>query len=69
VLRAEFGRAQAALERGAGSFLDEYAAHDEAEFFAVASEAFFERPRDFAARMPALYEELRGYYRLDPAAW
>jgi Mlc titration factor MtfA (ptsG expression regulator) len=69
VLRAGFERVQDAVERGEAGFLDEYAAHDEAEFFAVASEAFFEKPREFAARMPALYAELRGYYRLDPAAW
>lgn len=69
VLRAEFARVQDAVERGAPDFLDEYAAHDEAEFFAVASEAFFERSREFAARLPALYAQLRGFYRLDPAAW
>jgi MtfA peptidase len=69
VLRAEFAGVQDAVERGVGSFLDEYAAHDEVEFFAVASEAFFEQPREFAKRLPALYGELRGYYRLDPAAW
>ena len=69
VLRAEFGRVQADVARGAESFLDDYAAHDEAEFFAVASEAFFERSREFARRMPALYAQLCGFYRLDPAAW
>jgi Mlc titration factor MtfA (ptsG expression regulator) len=69
VLRAEFGRVQRAVERGEKSFLDEYAAEDEAEFFAVASEAFFERPLDFVSRMPGLYGELRAYYGLDPAAW
>jgi MtfA peptidase len=55
--------------RGEGSFIDGYAAHDEAEFFAVASEAFFEQPSEFARRLPALYGELRSFYRLDPAAW
>jgi Mlc titration factor MtfA (ptsG expression regulator) len=69
VLQAEFARVQDDVERGTASFLDAYAAHDEAEFFAVASEAFFEQPREFAARMPAMYEELRGFYRLDPATW
>jgi Mlc titration factor MtfA (ptsG expression regulator) len=69
ILRAEFERVQDEVERGADPFLDEYAAHDEAEFFAVASEAFFEQPREFATRMPAMYAELRGFYRLDPAAW
>jgi Mlc titration factor MtfA (ptsG expression regulator) len=69
VLRAEFDRVQGALERGETGFLDDYAAQDEAEFFAVASEAFFEAPREFQRRMPALYRELHAFYRLDPAAW
>jgi Mlc titration factor MtfA (ptsG expression regulator) len=69
VLRTEFERVQDAVGRGRESFLDEYAAHDEAEFFAVVSEAFLGQPREFARRLPALYGELRGYYRLDPAAW
>ncbi|MGH8250349.1 MAG: zinc-dependent peptidase [Steroidobacteraceae bacterium] len=69
VLASEFDRLQHAVEHGEETFLDDYAALDEAEFFAVASEAFFEQPREFARRLPALYGELRGYYRLDPAAW
>ncbi|MGH8197642.1 MAG: zinc-dependent peptidase [Steroidobacteraceae bacterium] len=69
VLASEFKRLQDSVEHGEESFLDDYAAQDEAEFFAVASEAFFEQPREFARRLPALYGELRGYYRLDPAAW
>ncbi|MEX0734535.1 MAG: M90 family metallopeptidase [Steroidobacteraceae bacterium] len=69
VLASEFERLQDSVERGEETFLDDYAAQDEAEFFAVASEAFFEQPREFARRLPALYGELRGYYRLDPAAW
>jgi Mlc titration factor MtfA (ptsG expression regulator) len=68
-LRAEFARVQDAVERGREPFLDAYAAHDEAEFFAVASEAFFEQPRGFARRSPTFYAELRNYYRLDPAGW
>lgn len=69
VLSAEFGRLQDAVTRGAKHFLDEYGAHDEAEFFAVASEAFFEQPREFARSLPLLYGELSSFYRLDPAAW
>ena len=69
VLGAEFGRLQDAVTRGDRHFLDEYGAHDEAEFFAVASEAFFEQPREFSRSVPLLYGELRSFYRLDPAAW
>jgi Mlc titration factor MtfA (ptsG expression regulator) len=69
VLGAEFVRLQDAVTRGRKHFLDEYGAHDEAEFFAVASEAFFEQPREFSRSLPLLYGELRSFYRLDPAAW
>ena len=39
-----------------------------AEFFAVATECFFEKPRSLERHRPALYAELRRFYRRDPAA-
>lgn len=48
--------------------LDPYASEHPAEFFAVASEAFFETPCQLQDAFPAVYEQLRGLYRLDPAA-
>lgn len=69
VFRGEFEALRQAVEREETTFLDPYAAHDEAEFFAVASEAFFDTPRGLAAAHPALYRELRAFYRMDPAAW
>jgi len=59
----------AAVERGVETVLDPYGAESPAEFFAVATEAFFERPRALRRRHPELYQELRGYYGQDPAAW
>jgi Mlc titration factor MtfA (ptsG expression regulator) len=50
------------------SFLDEYAATDPGEFFAVATEAFFDRPIDLRAAKPELYDVLVGFYRQDTAA-
>jgi len=55
-------------ERGKRSFLSDYAVTNEAEYFAVASEAFFEKPRDLARELPDVYACLRDYYRLDLAA-
>ncbi len=52
----------------AGSFLDDYAATDPGEFFAVATEVFFDRPVDFRDVKPDLYDVLVGFYRQDPAA-
>jgi len=41
---------------------------DEAEFFAVASECFFDRPVKLERRHPQLYSLLRDYFHQDPAA-
>lgn len=49
--------------------LDSYGAEDEAEFFAVATESFFERGAFLQANHPALYELLGEYFNQDPAAW
>ena len=54
---------------GPEPFLDPYGATHPAEFFAVASETFFEDPSDLVEEHPELYEELRRYYGLDPASW
>jgi hypothetical protein len=48
--------------------LDPYASESPAEFFAVASEAFFELPDVVADAFPAVYSQLRDYYRQDPAS-
>jgi Mlc titration factor MtfA (ptsG expression regulator) len=45
--------------------LDGYATTNEAEFFAVATETFFERPEALRARLPDLYRELARFYRGD----
>jgi Mlc titration factor MtfA (ptsG expression regulator) len=48
--------------------IDPYAAESPAEFFAVMSEAFFEIPRAVKSLYPAVYDQLRQFYRQDPAA-
>lgn len=52
---------------GEPTFIDEYGATDEAEFFAVATEHFFEQPRALKQAEPALYDVLAAFYRQDPA--
>jgi MtfA peptidase len=47
--------------------LDDYGAQNEAEFFAVATEAFFEKPRQMKEKTPDLYEEMKRFYGWDPA--
>ena len=51
------------------SVLDEYGSEDPVEFFPVAVEAFFERPRELRRRHAELYSTLRDYFEQDPAAW
>jgi Mlc titration factor MtfA (ptsG expression regulator) len=60
-------REMARIERHR-SVLREYGAVNEAEFFAVASEAFFERPKAMKVRHPALYRALSEFYGQDPAS-
>lgn len=69
VLGEEYSNLQARAARGDPGVLDDYGASDPGEFFAVATEAFFETPNDMLLSHPALYRELRGYYRVDPASW
>jgi Mlc titration factor MtfA (ptsG expression regulator) len=58
-------RVQAALDRLP---MDPYAAESAAEFFAVASEAFFETPEQLAPAYAGIYAQLRLFYRQDPLA-
>lgn len=55
-----------AVEREKDTWLDPYAAEHPAEFFAVASEAFFEAPRELRRRYPDLYAQFVLFYRQDP---
>ena len=55
------------VERGQPDFLDAYGATNEAEFFAVATESFFERPAQMQHALPDLYDLLAGFYKQDPA--
>jgi len=57
-----------ALERGRDTWLDPYAAEHPSEFFAVVSEAFFTEPAETRRRYPDVYDQLRLFYRQDPAA-
>jgi Mlc titration factor MtfA (ptsG expression regulator) len=69
VMQREYDRLQWAAHTGAGTLLDYYGASNPAEFFAVATETFFELPVDLEAYHPELYSLLRQYYRVDPREW
>ncbi|MBD1931944.1 MULTISPECIES: zinc-dependent peptidase [Cyanophyceae] len=57
------------IQRGVKTVMDSYGATNPAEFFAVATETFFEKPHQLLKKHPALYEQLQRYYQLDPVQW
>lgn len=67
-LGADFDRFRRAVQRKRPEVLDEYGATDPAEFFAVATESFFETPVQLRRVYPRLYEELKKFYQQDPAS-
>jgi MtfA peptidase len=68
MLERDFERLRREAESGTQGVLDHYGATDHAEFFAVATEAFFERPAELEHERPELYTALRRHYRQDPGA-
>lgn len=69
VMQREYEELVEDAERGRHSLLDPYGAENPAEFFAVATETFFEKPRQMWKHHRQLYDELMGYYGIDPAGW
>lgn len=68
VFTCEYEALKEASRRGRRTFLDPYALKSGAEFFAVATEHFFEQGPKMERDHPAMYEVLRDFYRQDPAA-
>lgn len=58
-----------AVDRGEDTLIDPYGAEDLTEFFATATEVFFERAAGFRAAHPGLHAQLRDFYGVDPAYW
>jgi Mlc titration factor MtfA (ptsG expression regulator) len=58
-----------AADHAQHTLIDQYGATNPAEFFAVLTELFFEKPVELREKHEALYEELRTFYRQDPASW
>jgi MtfA peptidase len=67
ILEEEYDRLRRDSMLGRYSVLDDYGATNPAEFFAVATECFFEKASVLQKRHPALYDELKAFYRQDPA--
>ena len=69
VMAREFEQLRVQTAAGEPALFDSYGATDPAEFFAVASEVFFEQPAPMAAGHPQLYAQLASHYRVDPVNW
>jgi Mlc titration factor MtfA (ptsG expression regulator) len=67
VLGREFDELVRDTARHHRSTMDKYGATNPAEFFAVATETFFEKPRQLREKHPELYGQLQQFYRQDPA--
>ena len=68
VMVAEYHHLIDDTERGRATLLDEYGAASPAEFFAVATECFFEQSKQLQNKHARLYNLLRDFYRQDTAA-
>jgi Mlc titration factor MtfA (ptsG expression regulator) len=68
VLGSEFETLSKETAADQPTLIDKYGATEPAEFFAVVTEYFFEKSLQLKQRHPELYEELRRFYRQDPAS-
>lgn len=68
VMSREFALLRREIEKGNETLLRDYGAQDEAEFFAVATEAFFEKSQQMRHERPSLYAVLKEYFGQDPAS-
>lgn len=69
ILQKEYQQLQREVSSESATFLDKYGAVNPAEFFAVATEYFFEQPKQLKRLHSELYEELKRFYQQDPAKW
>lgn len=67
VLDERFSDLQDARDRGRRTVLSHYGATNPAEFFAVAVEAFYEKPLQLSRAKPDVYEQLSSMFNRDPA--
>ncbi|GGP81191.1 zinc-dependent peptidase [Shewanella ulleungensis] len=68
-LGEEFKQLQHCAVHQKPSLFNYFGATNPAEFFAVISETFFERPAEFYQQHQKLYKELSQFYHLDPIHW
>ena len=68
-MKGGFKRLRALIAAKQETIINPYGASNLEEFFAVCTEAFFEKPKAFLGAYPKVYRQLRDYYKLDPVSW
>ena len=69
IMSKEYEHLRSNIEHHKKSVMDTYGATNPAEFFAVATETFFEKPKQLKKKAPDLYAELKSFYNIDPIEW
>jgi Mlc titration factor MtfA (ptsG expression regulator) len=69
IMSTEFVHLIERVQHNRNRVMDGYGSTSPAEFFAVATEAFFEKGKKMKERVPKLYAQLEQYYGVDPAGW
>jgi Mlc titration factor MtfA (ptsG expression regulator) len=69
IMSKEYEQLRSNMEHHKKSVMDKYGATNPAEFFAVATETFFEKPKQLKKKAPDLYAELKSFYNVDPIEW
>lgn len=69
IMYANYTELKDLADRGRKSVIDDYGATNAPEFFASATEAFFEKPVQMKKKLPELYLLLEDYFRVDPVSW
>ncbi|MCU0714842.1 MAG: M90 family metallopeptidase [Pirellula sp.] len=68
-MTGEFNEARRLVEQGYNVLIDDYGLTSESEFFAVASEHYFQMPHELAEYHPHVFELLKQFYRIDLRAY
>ena len=69
VVDREYAELVEASEQNRRTLLDHYGATNQAEFFAVATETFFECPAELEREHSQLFSLLQKYYQINPIPW
>jgi len=69
VLSKDYTQLCKKTKRGKRDVIDNYGATNPAEFFAVSTETFFEKPKQLQDNHPDLFDELQSYYKVNPLEW